>query len=284
MPTLPPELLVGLQHKKITSYTNIVGVTILVFDHLLTFGLEFEHIWKSKWTVFKGMFLFMRYIPYVDIFLVLYQDHRSDMSAKTCLGINSAYSFLFIIGIAGSEYILTMRTWAVWDRNRWIGVGLLVFVISLYTYGFTNMALFLETLSFHDADVSKPFSFGCIVKKGARTLSINWILLLVYDAALCLLLMIRAYQEFRNGGKSRLWFVIYRDGIVYYNYLFVLSLMTVVFIEKLPPDFLPLLSVIARAVHPVLTARVVLNAREATKNIYPDTNVLTTVDVNTTFA
>ena len=40
---------------------------LFVWDYILTFGMEVDLIWKSKWSFMKGLYLFQRYLPFTDI-------------------------------------------------------------------------------------------------------------------------------------------------------------------------------------------------------------------------
>jgi len=47
--------------------------TIFIWDYILTFGMEVDLVWKSKWNFMKGLYLFQRYLPFVDtICFILY--------------------------------------------------------------------------------------------------------------------------------------------------------------------------------------------------------------------
>jgi len=48
---------------------------MLIWDYVLTFGMEVDLVWKSKWNVVKGLYLFQRYLPFIDTaWLLLYSQ------------------------------------------------------------------------------------------------------------------------------------------------------------------------------------------------------------------
>ena len=48
---------------------------MFIWDYILTFRMEVDLVWKSKWNFMKGLYLFQRYLPFIDtIFLVLYRQ------------------------------------------------------------------------------------------------------------------------------------------------------------------------------------------------------------------
>ncbi|KAF5346206.1 hypothetical protein D9756_011134 [Leucocoprinus leucothites] len=59
--------------------------------------------------------------------------------------------------------------------------------------------------------------------------------------------------------------VVYGEGIMYYVYLVSLSMINVVVILKLPPEYLALLSSPMRSIHAILACRVVLHTRQQAK-------------------
>ena len=52
----------------------VAASTVWVWDYLLTFQLERELVWTSKWNFIKILFLVQRYLPLFDTaFLTLYR-------------------------------------------------------------------------------------------------------------------------------------------------------------------------------------------------------------------
>jgi hypothetical protein len=55
---------------------TVAASTIFIWDYILTFGMEVDLVWKSKWNFMKGLYLFQRYLPFIDTaWLVLYRQH-----------------------------------------------------------------------------------------------------------------------------------------------------------------------------------------------------------------
>lgn len=46
---------------------GLFNVLIQVYDYFLTLDREIEHVWKSRWSPVKHLFLFNRYFVIVDI-------------------------------------------------------------------------------------------------------------------------------------------------------------------------------------------------------------------------
>ena len=44
-----------------------MACVVFIWDYILTFRMEVDHVWKSKWNFMKGLYLFQRYLPFNDI-------------------------------------------------------------------------------------------------------------------------------------------------------------------------------------------------------------------------
>jgi len=75
------------------------------------------------------------------------------------------------------------------------------------------------------------------------------------------LILVPAVWAYRSGGNSGLIKAVYRDGVVYYLYLFVLSFVNVVVVKTHPTQYQHLLTSMERLLHSILTSRVLLHMR-----------------------
>jgi len=54
-------------------HTTVASCTMFIWDYILTFRMEVNLVWKSKWNFMKGLYLFQCYLPFIDhTWLVLY--------------------------------------------------------------------------------------------------------------------------------------------------------------------------------------------------------------------
>jgi len=44
---------------------------MFLWDYILTFGMEVDLVWKLKWNFMKGLYLFQRYLPFIDPILLI---------------------------------------------------------------------------------------------------------------------------------------------------------------------------------------------------------------------
>jgi len=98
----------------------------------------------------------------------------------------------FFVGVALAKLILSLQTWAVWNRGTKLGIGLAV--LFLVCWG-GIIAVFLIYLREMGPDwVDEPAFVGCLVAKGSHYATIGWILLLFYEIIFLCLMLIKGLQ------------------------------------------------------------------------------------------
>jgi len=55
----------------------VIASTIYIWDYILTFNMEVDLVWKSRWTLMKALYLFQRYLPFIEAAITLYR--RSEL-------------------------------------------------------------------------------------------------------------------------------------------------------------------------------------------------------------
>ncbi|TFK71031.1 hypothetical protein BDN72DRAFT_838271 [Pluteus cervinus] len=263
----------------LNRYLTVASSTLYLYDLLLTFDLEVDHLWPSKWTLTKVVYLLQRYLPLIDTVILAITWQFGDINPWTCEVLIRVSSWSFVIGITLSEVILMHRTLAVWGNNRKLRIAVFLFFLGCILPIFWMMNGYHETLTCSfvlstmepTADIrwidhSTPIpGMHCFATGKSRSNYLCWTLLTVYDTGLLVLISIPAFQIRRSGGPvSILCQVVYRDGILYYLYVVALSAINIILILELPLDSnatLKLLS-LERVIYPILASHVVLHIRE----------------------
>ncbi|KAJ7583213.1 hypothetical protein C8J56DRAFT_1028249 [Mycena floridula] len=250
-------------HAYVGADFALASAVVILYEYCITFDLEWQYIWKAKFNLMKALYLIQRYMPLIDSVAleihILFNPGPIGPSPKFCQVVFPLRAAMYIVGIAVSEVILTLRVWAVWHRDKRLTIGLPIFYGVTWISSFVSLAVFLSTLTY-----APPvrFDVGCVVSDGNSVVFLCWIVLLAYDAGILCLMAIKAYQAYKSSGDSGLYNVIYRDGIIYYVYLFILSATNIVVILTFSRDLASLLAGLERVIHASLTSRVVLHIRE----------------------
>ncbi|KAH8102222.1 hypothetical protein BXZ70DRAFT_60827 [Cristinia sonorae] len=252
----------GVQRWRIKTSTRLAPATILAYDFLLTLDSEVNLMWPSKLSITKLLYFYTRYSAFVDVALMMYYQLEPDISPETCKRLYILSSWLIVVGIILAEVILMLRTWAIWGRGKKIGIVLVLLSVSATVAACTIEGLFLKTLTFTTfPGTSVP---GCLLTGGNTTVGVNFVIIILIETAVLLLTLTGGVQRFRvMRQRHGLASVLYRDGILFYVYLFVISILNFVVILTLPQYSGDLLTGIQRVLHSCLSARVLTNLRQA---------------------
>jgi len=83
--TTPAELVVYVtQQRLVVDPIFMSAVALFIYDYLLTLDREINLIWFSPWTYTKVLFLLVRYLTFVDTFLLLHFQLFPNVSAHNC--------------------------------------------------------------------------------------------------------------------------------------------------------------------------------------------------------
>ncbi|KIK00158.1 hypothetical protein K443DRAFT_617705 [Laccaria amethystina LaAM-08-1] len=99
----------------------ISGVTCMGYDYLLKLRREISYIWSCPWSVGIALFYISRYLMFIDqpLYLYLYVQLIPG-SPNTCSVLLSIALISMSMGFLSSQMIISLRTCAMWGRQRWI--------------------------------------------------------------------------------------------------------------------------------------------------------------------
>ncbi|KAF9047212.1 hypothetical protein BDP27DRAFT_1373888 [Rhodocollybia butyracea] len=215
-----------LDDRRLISYSLVSGVVLFLYDWMLMLPVELDVIWSTeRLQPFDVLYIVQRYMPFVDTIGILFAgkvDFVEHIEPKTCHILYTIAGWMYIIGIALSEVILTMRTWALWGKDTRLTVGLPIFFVGccVPTFYITNFYLNSQTY------IPSPLPhIGCVTLGTESTFFLVWVILMVYEAVILTLILIPGLPYFsaylvRSGNWSALTIIVYRDGITYYLFLF----------------------------------------------------------------
>ncbi|KAJ3481664.1 hypothetical protein NLI96_g7505 [Meripilus lineatus] len=263
--------------------TNLFN-TLPIWDYLLTIHLEVDYMWPAKWTIVKVLFMSTRYLPLVDLPLALFLDTHPLISVETCHTLFSVRGWSILTGISTAEnspprVILALRTWAIWERGKRIGYVLVAASIGCLIPSLVFEKIFLDSLIFAPNAEHKTVVLGFLLsyflyfpeftcfKVHTNPCEFHCDLEFHYgDYFRDIRDGSHSGEGYRVAGSRSVIAVLYRDGFLYFCYLFCITFINIIVTTAAPGYLAPAnLLILQRVMHSCLTARVLLNLRKAHK-------------------
>ena len=66
------------------STLAVVASTMFIWDSILTFRMEVDFVWKSKWNFIKGLYLFQCYLPFTQLIWFVLSSQSDVISIFLC--------------------------------------------------------------------------------------------------------------------------------------------------------------------------------------------------------
>jgi len=203
---------------------QLAALAVLVFDHVITFNLELDIIWGSKWSMGKVIFILNRYGGLISIVFSNCMYLINTPSDTFCLRFLQWQGWTGLVAYMLPELLLQFRIYALWRLNKKILCLLLISFIATSATAATIMGTTLSGLKGEIlpltgdslcAAVTTPSSFFTF-----------WIPPLVFESLLCTLAIIRAAQSYMVDGSSffrsarNVAYILVRDSVLYYVVVF----------------------------------------------------------------
>jgi len=256
-----PALIHYLRRQRlVVDYVYISAGAIFLYDYILTLHLEVTLIWFSRWSYTKVLFLVVRYMTFVSVWLSIWNVAFLGRSFEICKTTSPVQIWFLVMGIFLSEAVLAIRTWAIWNQNKVVGIGLTALTVGHLAVQSIMLNKYILTIGY--APPPFPEWRGCFVTKADDLLWVNFAAMAVVEAVIITLMGISAYWSYKRGDSGELSYIIYRDGIQLYVYLLLISVGNAVIMKALPFEDTILLSFMQEIMYPVLTTRIVINIRE----------------------
>ncbi|TFK64464.1 hypothetical protein BDN72DRAFT_901523 [Pluteus cervinus] len=213
-------IILALPQMRLNESFIVAAAALYLYDWFLTIGLEITFLWPSKLSAIKALYFIQRYMPFFDIVLLVFGfPFLQLISIETCKRSFESVAWLHLGGITISEVILTCRSIAIWGstkRNLYIYISLLV--LGCWIPFIILMEGYLQSLTFE----SFPYpGLYCFTSQGSHIIYLCWVLIAIYDAGVLVVIMISGIRSHVAGcPHSGLFQVVYRDGALYYLYMF----------------------------------------------------------------
>ncbi|KAF8211476.1 hypothetical protein K438DRAFT_45052 [Mycena galopus ATCC 62051] len=261
-------LSVVLPDIQVVYYIKLAFLTLLVYDTLLQLNEEYLHVWKSRWTLIKCLYLWT--------------------SPLTCDGVTTFTTIFSGFGIGVTQMILMVRTYTLYERSK----KLLAFFFVLW-FSVGGIAFWAVT-KWTASNSSSSSGSSCYVSTSS-SISIGlvcYFALLVGESTIVLLTLWKVLRKMVIvSQQSDLLRSMYCDGVWFYLALLPFTIATVVCLFVAPIGLSELFTTPMQVMHSILCCRLITHARtvaaeedkreEAINKIFKPTYMLsdTVVDI-----
>ncbi|KAJ7772300.1 hypothetical protein B0H16DRAFT_1513001 [Mycena metata] len=259
---------------QLVSRVDVGMLTALTYDTLWSLDQEYRLVWISPWSPVKCLYLWTRYSPFIDTALAVHIRTQLFVDPATCHVVTSFVRILAVLGTIITELILTIRTYALYEKSfslliflsvMWLAIGG-VNIWALIEWTHSLMQVTLSPANSCNLDSPTTIGIACSVS------------LLIGETIIVLLTVWKGIRTFwlskSTYHRSQLMTTFYRDGIMFYLAIFVL-LVTDVWLKLRTREGLKFIADSPlRVMQSVLSCHLVLHLRAVgTKNADEDSTV-----------
>ncbi|GAA5831134.1 hypothetical protein JCM3766R1_006247 [Sporobolomyces carnicolor] len=262
MSSLPPEFQRVVRILSVNRAVLIAAYALYYWDLLALFPLEYTHIWKSKRTPTKILYLLNRYVTlfigFANGYLTL-----NFIPAASCKRIPMVQPLFSTTIIALCGCISTLRVYTIWNRDKRILALLsttLVCCVTVMVYFSTQQqALLLPVFLTEPAGFTNCLSTRTDSK--ADNEIILWTMPLVFDSLVLTLTIARYFRmRSRTGGMEiPILRKIVNKHISYFAMITTLNVINVAFFSQPDPTLKPSNAVLTLTLTSMMSARLVLS-------------------------
>ncbi|KAK0203852.1 hypothetical protein DFS33DRAFT_1334698 [Desarmillaria ectypa] len=237
------------------GYLQIISISFLYWDHLITIDDELRLIWNKPKTFGSYLFFTNRYLAFFGNITVTILGFTT-LSPTSC----NRYALYRQILLVSTQVVvctmLTMRIYALYTRNirvlkYMLGSGVILFTVSCW--------------ALTDQKGDRWEDSGCHIglpRVTAIRIATAWEALFIYDSMLFAFTFYRAYIY--RTENIPLLYLVFRDGAIYYAAMALATLSNVLTFYLAGPFLRGGLSSSASSVSVTLMSRLSLNLHQTT--------------------
>jgi len=254
-----------IQEITITRYVNAATFVILLYDHLLSLGSEVKLIWPAKFTSAKALFLSIRYM--VPCAITLYTVQLSGLSLITlsdnfCQWWMGFAAFAGWATVASSNFLILLRLWVIWDRDRKLMFYTGLCFIIAQTAGLVCASVLVWQMK---SQLYWNTDLHLCGFHHQPPVAILWAPGTIFEIILCAVTWWNALNQPRSSNVA-LAAAIYRDGFLYFIFLLCLRITNTVLAFTAPPGLIFVAMFPVWCATTTTTCRLIIKLRQITED------------------
>ncbi|THV04460.1 hypothetical protein K435DRAFT_196671 [Dendrothele bispora CBS 962.96] len=252
------------------DYIQILGITILVWDHCLTFGDEVIYIWSRPMIRSSYWFFLNRYLVVLEgMFVGTIQFSRSSSSSfvlKYYIPLSTVFNGSLV------NFLLSLRIYALYNRSHII----LCMIIASHSM---VIGLSIWSISGQWSNAYQPIAFGQFVNPvdhevyvGRTCRVIPWLGLLGHESLMFILLIWKVWSIKKQDMRIPLIDTLFRDGVIYYGVVCLAYLVNILTFFKSGTYMQGGLTAFSGSVITTMMSRMILNLHKSSyEGLYSST-------------
>ncbi|KAI0637526.1 hypothetical protein C8Q77DRAFT_1086493 [Trametes polyzona] len=243
----------GLLHV-LQVYTSSM-MAVAVWDWLACLKVEYDVIWKSRWTPIKFLYLWTRYYGLITYSINLWL-FNANFTADQCKTLHYIIAASCMWVTLGSEAILAMRTHAFLGRQLWTGI-----LLSAMLVGETAFLLYVAIAGVHQTVLPVVTRGPCTASDapGKHVVSGFWLAPVAFDLFCTALTLWKVTTMHARG--SHLVKIFVTEGLFYFILVAAVNVLNAIFMFQSNVNIQNINSFLALILSQVLCCRLVLNLR-----------------------
>ncbi|KIP11321.1 hypothetical protein PHLGIDRAFT_28016 [Phlebiopsis gigantea 11061_1 CR5-6] len=254
---IPVSLMSAVENGAAVKAMSLVGLTALVYDHLLTFDLEVDLLWRCRPGFVSLIFLLNRYIVPCMLIVDTYElSGVSEDSVLFCKIWTTLQSYLTVASFMSIHALVAVRVFALHNGRSWVRKflwlsGTLYFLSTIIIVTLGTIPVFQTLQPYH----------GACVGTMPWWLWTTWLPSVFFETTLFLLTLVALLNQQGRRSFSQLTSIIYRDGMVYFTAVTTCSSFCLLIWAFAPITLNGLARYFPLAVVNIVASRMVLNLK-----------------------
>jgi len=242
--------------EQITNYVAFFGFTVLVWDHIITFGDEVECIWRRKKNLLVYLFLLNRYFTPLG-FIVNITAYLSQWPPEVCKKFVRYEGSCTIIAIEVVALMMLMRIKALYE-GQWKVIGFVASMLALET------AVNAWLMTHGEAVTHTGSVYGCTMifdPKLKAYASLSAWLPLIYDTIVIVLTLHKCREPVKQKTASYIVRALVRDGLLYYSVIFTINVILAIMIATASPGIKNIAAQLEQLLTVAMMSRITLSLK-----------------------
>jgi len=210
-------VLEGFRDALVCRYCSAIGITIILWENLITFDQEYRYVWKGPPSIMRLAFLLNRYITPI-IFIVVVIEMCGSFNGVTftnagCQGFLILVQCVASVEIMVANMVALQRTLALWNGND----GMKLFLYGVYAAS-VCVTFSLLTLAMYKIAPSiewNSYVSTCSIAKVPVSWAVMWGAPMFFEVTIVTCVAIHALATPRSA-QVPLARALQRDGIFFF--------------------------------------------------------------------